>query len=39
VLSAATATTFAMLDALGLATRIPRAGQLLSGEVAAVAAA
>jgi maleate isomerase len=37
VLSAATATTFAMLDALGLATRIPRAGRLLSGEVAALA--
>ena len=35
VLSAATATTFAMLDAIGLATRIPRAGHLLSGEVAA----
>ena len=37
VLSAATATTFAMLDALGLPTRIPRAGHLLSGEVAALA--
>jgi maleate cis-trans isomerase len=36
VLSAATATTFAMLDAIGLATRIPRAGHLLSGEVAAL---
>ena len=36
VLSAATATTFALLDALGLATRIPRAGRLLSGEVAAL---
>ena len=36
VLSAATATTFAMLDALGLPTRIPRAGHLLSGEVAAL---
>ena len=36
VLSAATATTFAMLDALGLPTRIPRAGRLLSGEVAAL---
>ena len=35
-LSAATATTFAMLDALGLSTRIPRAGRLLSGEVAAL---
>ena len=30
------ATTFAMLDALGLPTRIPRAGRLLSGEVAAL---
>ena len=38
VISAATATTFAMLDALGLATRIPRAGRLLSGEVAALTA-
>jgi maleate isomerase len=37
VLSAATATTFAMLDALGLPTRIPRAGRLLSGELAALA--
>ena len=37
VLSAATATTFAMLDAVGLPTRIPRAGHLLSGEVAALA--
>jgi maleate isomerase len=37
VLSAATATTFAMLDALGLHTRVPRAGRLLSGEVAALA--
>ena len=37
MLSAATATTFAMLDALGLPTRIPRAGHLLSGEVAALA--
>jgi maleate isomerase len=37
VLSAATATTFAMLDALGLPTRVPRAGRLLSGEVAALA--
>ena len=37
VLSAATATTFAMLDAIGLATRIPRAGRLLSGEVGALA--
>ena len=36
VVSAATATTFAMLDALGLSTRIPRAGRLLSGEVAAM---
>jgi hypothetical protein len=27
-----------MLDALGLSTRVPRAGQLLSGEVAAPAA-
>ena len=36
VLSAATATTFAMLDALGLPTRIPRAGRLLSGEVPAL---
>jgi maleate isomerase len=39
VVSAATATTFAMLDALGLSTRIPRAGRLLSGEIAAPAAA
>jgi maleate isomerase len=38
VLSAATATAFAMLDALGLSTRIPRAGRLLSGDVAAPAA-
>ena len=37
VLSAATATTFAMLDAVGLPTRIPRAGRLLSGDVAALA--
>ena len=37
VLSAATATTFAMLDAIGLPTRIPRAGRLLSGDVAALA--
>ena len=37
VLSAATATTFALLDALGLETRIPGAGRLLSGEVAGVA--
>jgi maleate isomerase len=37
VLSAATATTFAMLDAAGLETRIPRAGHLLSGEIAALA--
>jgi maleate isomerase len=37
VLSAATATTFAMLDAVGLDTRIPRAGHLLSGDVAALA--
>jgi maleate isomerase len=37
VLSAATATAFAMLDALGLPTRIPRAGRLLSGEVGALA--
>jgi maleate isomerase len=37
VLSAATATTFAMLDALGLPTAVPRAGALLSGEAAAVA--
>jgi maleate isomerase len=36
-LSAATATTFALLDALGLPTRVPRAGHLLSGEVAAPA--
>jgi maleate isomerase len=36
VLSAATATTFAILDALGLATRIPGAGHLLSGEVPAL---
>jgi maleate isomerase len=36
VVTAATATTFAMLDALGLATRIPRAGHLLSGDLAAV---
>ena len=34
VLSAATATAYAMLDAIGLPTRIPRAGKLLSGEVA-----
>jgi maleate isomerase len=33
VLSAATATTFAMLDALGLPTGVPRAGRLLSGTV------
>ncbi len=37
VLSAATATTFAMLDAVGLPTRVPRAGRLLSGDVAALA--
>jgi len=37
VLSAATATTFAMLDAAGLDTRIPRAGHLLSGQIAAPA--
>jgi maleate isomerase len=37
VLSAATATTFAMLGALGLSTRIPRAGRLLSGDVPALA--
>jgi maleate isomerase len=37
VLSAATATTFAMLDAAGLDTRVPRAGHLLSGQVAALA--
>ena len=36
VLSAATATTFAMLDAIGLSTRVPRAGRLLSGEVGAL---
>ena len=36
VLSAATATTFAMLDAAGLDTRVPRAGHLLSGQVAAL---
>jgi maleate isomerase len=33
VLSAATATAYAMLGALDLPTRIPRAGRLLSGEV------
>ena len=37
VLSAATATAYAMLDALGLPARIPRAGKLLSGELAALA--
>jgi maleate isomerase len=36
VLSAATATTFAMLDAAGLDTRVPHAGHLLSGKVAAL---
>jgi maleate isomerase len=36
VLSAATATAFAMLDALELPTRVPRAGRLLSGEVTAL---
>ena len=36
VLSAATATTFAMLGAVGLPTRIPGAGHLLSGEVSAL---
>jgi maleate isomerase len=35
VLSAATATTFAMLSALGLETRIPGGGGLLSGAVGA----
>jgi maleate isomerase len=35
VLSAATATAFAMLSALGLETRIPAAGGLLSGAVGA----
>ncbi len=39
VLSAATATAFAMLSALGLETRIPAAGGLLSGTVGAPAGA
>jgi maleate isomerase len=39
VLSAATSTAFAMLNALGLETRVPAAGRLLSGAVAAPAAA
>nr|WP_211177067.1 aspartate/glutamate racemase family protein [Pseudonocardia acidicola] len=34
VLSAATATTFRILSELGLATTVPNAGRLLSGEVA-----
>ena len=38
VISAATATAFAMLRALGLATRIPRAGHLLAGDLGAVSA-
>lgn len=36
VLTAATATTFALLDALGLRPHVPGAGRLLSGEVVAV---
>jgi maleate isomerase len=38
VISAATATVFDLLGRLGLATKVPRAGQLLSGTVTAPAA-